>query len=311
MIKKFRRSAAGYEEQLPSDIRTPTTLQSTLNYLLDHIVKDTKTLASVHKFVWDRTRGIRNDFSIQQLTHRDHVTIAVDCLERIARFHILSLHQLSDLKHSEADFSHQQEREQLNNTLLSLIYYYDDHRGRIDFKNEAEFRAYCIIFEIQSQRPDLETRIQFWPPKVLGDERVQTALKLYAAAGNTRDAQGPLQPRTQFLIAQSNYGSFWSLLKSKAVSYLMACVAEIYFNPIRHAALQAIWKAYKRTPPTQQHKNEDWTPSELVKVLGFDARRQATWFCKELGLGFKKNAQGVLHLDWGNRSEATLKGTHS
>ena len=38
MVKRFRRSAAGYDEQLPSDIRTPATLKLTLNYLVHTLV---------------------------------------------------------------------------------------------------------------------------------------------------------------------------------------------------------------------------------------------------------------------------------
>src|SRR5271163_3078455 len=128
MVKRFRRSAAGYDEQLPSDIRTPATLQKTLDYLLGTVVGGGEKLASIHKFVWDRTRGIRNDFSIQQVSKDDDVRIAVDCFERITRFHILSLHQLSNPDNLAGEnFDAHQEREQLNNALLSLMYYYDDH----------------------------------------------------------------------------------------------------------------------------------------------------------------------------------------
>lgn len=39
----------------------------------------------------DRSRAVRNDFTIQQ----DRGPIAIDCHERCARFHILSLHLMS------------------------------------------------------------------------------------------------------------------------------------------------------------------------------------------------------------------------
>ncbi|KAL8865152.1 MAG: hypothetical protein Q9174_007045 [Haloplaca sp. 1 TL-2023] len=177
MVKRYRRPAAGYEEQLPSDIRPPVVLQKTLDYLMDALVGGPEPLEKVHKFVWDRTRAIRNDFSIQQVTKVDELRIAISCFERIARFHILSLHQLS-ASSDAIDFDAYQEREQLNNTLLSLIYYYDDSRHKLVSPNEPEFRAYCIIFEIQDQRPDLEDRAQNWPASILKDRRVQTALKL-------------------------------------------------------------------------------------------------------------------------------------
>ncbi len=307
MVKRFRRSAAGYEEQLPSDIRPPLVLQKTLNYLFDEIIGGSKPLAAVQKFVWDRTRAIRNDFSIQQVTKVADLRIAIDCFERIARFHILSLHQLSKPSADNEDFEPIQEREQLNNTLLSLMYYYDDSRHKMTSPNEAEFRAYCIIFEIQDQRPDLEDRAQQWPKSLLQDRRVQTALKLYAAAGNTSDEQGPLRPRVPFLIAQANIGRFWSIIRSNAVPYLMACVAEVYFGFIRKTALETIWKAYKgkRGGPT---KMEDWILDDLTTALGFDDEGQTQTFCEDHGFTIAEMDSGEAYVDLGSVAGRYLEG---
>lgn len=307
MVKRFRRSAAGYDEQLPSDIRPPAVLQQTLNYLFNDVVGGPQPLATVHKFVWDRTRGIRNDFSIQQVTRTEDLKIAIDCFERIARFHILSLHQLSRLQSEKGEFDAHQEREQLNNTLLSLMYYYDDSRHKLTSPNEAEFRAYCIVFEIQDLRPDLEDRAQSWPRPILKDPRVQTAFKLYAAAGNTADDQGPLRPKTQFLTAQANTRGFWNLVQSHAVSYLMACVAEIYFNLVRRTALEAIWKAYKgkRGGPT---KMEDWTLKDLTPALGFDMEEQTETFCEEHEFEISENESGEVFIDLGSVMTGNLTG---
>ena len=307
MVKRFRRSAAGYDEQLPSDIRPPSVLRDTLNYLIDEVVGGSEPLATVHKFVWDRTRGIRNDFSIQQVSKIEDLRIAIDCFERIARFHILSLHQLSHLQSASGEFDAHQEREQLNNTLLSLMYYYDDSRHTLISPNEAEFRAYCIVFEIQDQRPDLEDRAQNWPRTILKDPRVQTAFRLYAAAGNTADAQGPLLPRTQFLTAQANTGGFWTMVQSNAVSYLMACVSEIYFNLVRRTALEAIWKAYKgkRGGPTRM---EDWTLQCLRPALGFDTEEQTQVFCEEHDFQIAQREDGELYVDLGSVLSGNLTG---
>ncbi|RAQ47173.1 leucine permease transcriptional regulator (SAC3) [Aspergillus flavus] len=301
MLKRFRRSAAGYDEQLPSDIRTPKTLLQTMNYLIRHVIGGPEPLGLIHKFVWDRTRSIRNDFSVQQLTQEDHVKMAVTCLERIARFHIVSLHLLSSPANEEP-FDHHQEREQLNNTMLSLMYYYDDNRGRISFPNEDEFRAYYIIFSILDQRPDLEARVQKWPAELRNSPRVQLALELLAAAGNGWEYQGTLDSKRQNAIAQGFYERFFSLVDSPAVSYLMACVAEIYFNNVRLTAIRSIWKGYCRYPSSQQHKNEEWTVDELTKVLYFDDAEQTIKFCEEQDLEFAENANGDLYLNWGSRN---------
>jgi len=310
MVKRFRRSAAGYDEQLPSDIRPPAVLKKTLDYLFEGVIGGPELLATVHKFVWDRTRGIRNDFSIQQVSKTEDLRIAIDCFERIARFHILSLHQLSRRNAKDIEFDHHQEREQLNNTLLSLMYYYDDSRHKLTSPNEAEFRAYCIIFEIQDQRPDLEDRAQNWPRSILRDQLVQTALKLYGAAANTSDEQGPLRPRTAFSTAQANAGGFWNLVRSNAVSYMMACVAEIYFNLVRSTALEAIWNAYK-VKRGGSAKVEDWILRDLTVALGFDDQDQTATFCEEHEFEVLENDRGEGYVDLGSIVGGHLKGQSS
>ena len=305
MIKRFRRSAAGYDEQLPSDIRPPLVLQKTLNYLLDEVVGGPEPLAAIHKFVWDRTRSIRNDFSIQQVSKVDDLRVAIDCFERIARFHLLALHQLSHPTRENGEFDHFQEREQLNNTLLSLMYYYDDSRHKLTAPNEAEFRAYCIVFEIQSQRPDLEDRAQRWPQPLLCDPRVDTALRLHAAAGNGRDAQGPLRPRNPFAIAQNNYLRFWDMVGSPRVSYLLACAAEIYFHFVRRNAIHAIYRAYR---VGLRGKTEDLTLDYLTRALGFDTEDQVEAFVSEHGFAIREREDGQSHVDLSSVASKTLNG---
>ena len=307
MVKRFRRSAAGYDEQLPSDIRPPVVLKKSLDYLVNDIVGGAEPFSSVHKFVWDRTRGIRNDFSIQQVTKTEDLRLAIECFERIARFHILALHQLSRTDLKDNEFDHHQEREQLNNTLLSLMYYYDDSRHKLASPNEAEFRAYCIIFEVRDQRPDLEDRVQSWPRSILKDPRVQIALKIYAASGNVLDEQGPLRPRTRFSLAQANAGGFWALVDSNGVSYLTACVAEIYFNIVRSSALEQIWKAYKAKRGGSA-KVEDWILADLTPALGFDDDDQTATFCEEHGFVISSGDRDELFVDLGSVASAQIAG---
>jgi len=302
MVKKFRRAAAGLEEQLPSDLRPPSVLKRTCDYLF-HDVVGNAALEKVHHFVWDRTRAIRNDFSIQQLTKPEDLRLAIDCYERIARFHILSIHQLAVLPRPYDKYDAQQEREQLDRTLLSLVQYYDDCRGRLDLPNEAEFRAYCVIFQLQDPIPDLEDRVQSWPKQVLRDKRVPIALDLYAAACNTMDTQGPLKPRASHLIAQQDWQRFWLMVESPQVSYLMACVAEIYFNLVRRTALNALWRSFKSNP---NRSPEDWTVEALLEVLVFDDEQQVHTFCEAYGFSFAQKAEGLEFLDLTSVKERNL-----
>lgn len=301
MVKRFRRSAAGDDEQLPSDIRPPLVLQKTLNYLLEEVVNGPEALSKVHKFVWDRTRAIRNDFSIQQVTEQEDVRIAMDCFERIARFHILALHQLSLPDNVEnSDFDSHQELEQLNKTLLSLTYYYDDNRERVKSPNEAEFRAYIIVIEIQSLRPHLEHRANAWPKPVLEDPQVQTALNLYAACGGIGEDEGPWFAGTSFELDRGNPRNFFASIKSPIVPYLLACVAEIFFYHIRGLVLESIWKEFKERAASPS-KMADWPEDDVRHILGFDDVDQATQFCLSHGLNMttREDGETILGLTGG------------
>ncbi|QIW99584.1 hypothetical protein AMS68_005102 [Peltaster fructicola] len=291
MVKKFRRAAAGIEEQLPSDLRPPHILKQTCDYLFNEVIGQAEHLAKVHHFVWDRTRAIRNDLSIQQLTKPEDVSIAIECYERIARFHIVSLHQLALAEKPYDKYDWQQEREQLDKALVSLMEYYEDNRGKLQLPNEVEFRAYCIIFELKNSTPDIEDRIQSWPQEIAQHPRVRKARELYAAACTTNDLQGPLKPRTQHAIAQQDWHKFWRLIESRGVSYLMGCVAEIYFNFIRGIILQALLKSASAKVLVQ------WDIEHIRHALAFDHEEEVEEFCDRYGLIFK-NVNGQLLLDF-------------
>ncbi|PSK56717.1 SAC3 family protein 1 [Elsinoe australis] len=285
MVKKFRRAAAGIDEQLPSDLRPPQTLKKTCDYLFDTLIGGAESLGTVHHFVWDRTRAIRNDFSIQQITKPGDVEIAIECYERIARFHMLSLHQFAVPEKPYDKYDWYQEREQLDRTLLSLMQYYDDNRDRVNLKNEAEFRAYCIVFQIQDPIPDLEDRVSCFPRDIKNHPRVRIALDLYSAACNILDPQGPLKPREPHPVAREDWNGFFKTVESNQVSYLMACVSEIYFNMVRKQTLNAIWKSFKRQGSTAVIT--DFSLDYLTDLLRFDDFDQTRNFCEHYSFGFK------------------------
>jgi hypothetical protein len=284
MVKKFRRAAAGIEEQLPSDLRTPKVLSQTCDYLFNELIGNASELGRVHNFVWDRTRAIRNDFTILQVSSPDQLSHAVDCLERIARFHILSLHQLAGVKEKDFQYDWQQDREQLDRTLVSLIQYYDDSRGKIALPNEPEFRAYLIVFQLQD--PDMEDRVQSWPREIVQHPRIRKAMKLYAAAGDTSSLQGPLRPPATLPIAQQNWHRFWNLVASKRTSYLTACVAEINFNIVRRVALQALTKS------VSPRATADFSVEEMCIMLEFNDGYEAEEYLACYNVTFSDRDEG-------------------
>jgi hypothetical protein len=284
MVKKFRRAAAGIEEQLPSDLRKPHVLSQTCDYLFNEVVANAPELGRVHHFVWDRTRAIRNDFTILQVSAPEDLSHAVDCLERIARFHILSLHQMAGVKEKDFQYDWQQDREQLDRTLVSLMQYYDDSRGKIPLPNESEFRAYLIVFQLQD--PDMEDRVQSWPQDLVRHPRIRKAMKLYAAAGSTSSFQGPLRPAAKLPIAQQDWQRFWCLVESDATSYLTACVAEINFNLIRRVALQSLYKS------VNQRATADFSVDEFCDMLAFNDGFEAEDYLACYSITFQDRDEG-------------------
>jgi hypothetical protein len=298
MVKIFKRSAAGDEEQLPSDLRPPRVLLRTCEYLFDDLIGNAPSLAKVHNFVWNRTRAIRRDFSIQQVSKPDDLRIAIECYERIARFHILSLHDLSQPIKPYPEYDYKQDREQLDKTLLSLMQYYDDSRDRIELPNEPEFRAYCIVFQIQDFTPDLEDRVQTWPIEVARDSRVQTALELYAAAGSITELKGPLKTSAiQQFNAQQDWQVFFNLVESARVSFLMGCVAEIFFNFVRHQTLDCIVRSAPKFRQTGRPNPNHFVEIETLRnLLAFDEEDEVIDFCARYGLQVTENGD-ELNLD--------------
>lgn len=295
MVKKFKRPGAGDGDQLPSDLRPPHVLKITCDYLFRELLTNAPSLASVHGFIWDRTRAIRNDFSIQQVTKLEDVQIAIECFERIARFHILALHQMAtpesrqQARKAEIIYDPQQEREQLDRTLLSLMQYYDDYRGRLELANEAEIRSYCVIFQLDSMQTDIEDRVQSWPRALLGDRRVQSAVQLYAAACTTFRRLGPFKAlATEHVVARQDWESFWKLTKSTKISYLQACVAEIYFHLLRDMVLRSIVRAMRVSKAVNGRFNPstDWSLHDLRNLFYFDDDEQLVAFCARYDLEF-------------------------
>ncbi|KAF2418922.1 hypothetical protein EJ08DRAFT_563870, partial [Tothia fuscella] len=295
MIKIFRRSAAGVDEQLPSDLRPPKVLLATVKYMFGEFLDENEsTLDVVHPFLWDRTRAVRNDFSILQLSDLPSVRIQIECYEQIARFHILTLHQVGAPASVPERYNWQQDREQLDRTLLSIQNFYRNYQTQYRSPNEAEFRAYSIIFALDNKSSSLEDALQSWGKDIQNDKRVQTAVALYAAANEIVNPKGPLQPAARVATAQQNWDRFWKIMASDHVPYLMACVCEIQFNLIRRGILTSIWSAF-RVSPTRG--TEDWTLEVLGETLFLEDEEETQAFVENQGFSVAEKADGTPYLD--------------
>lgn len=311
MIKAYGRSSAGQDAPLPSDIRMPSALRKTLDYLIQDVLGDENRLATVHNFLWDRTRSIRRDFTFQQasLTAADYID-EVYCLETIARFHVIALHQMSDPFNTSDDFSEHQEIEQLGRTLLSLIHTYEDCKSqKIQCDNEAEFRAYFVIYH--ARNPAMMEAVQDWGKNFWESDEIQTATALVECLHNIWEINGPLKPQSASEIALNMYSRFFKIIRQAEVSYTTACFAEIHFNSVRKTALMTILSAYRK----QREQTTDWTLPTLNTYLHFDTLDDAEAFIEGHGLYIKEGAEEA-YLDFNSGSSLTepetkIKQPHS
>ena len=211
---------------------------------------------STHGFVRDRTRGIRQDFTLQN--YRGVETI--DCHEQIARYHILCIHQLA---HDDR-FVLQQEMEQLQKTMTTLNELYDDaKKDGIACPNEPEFRAYQILIYIHDT--ECQRAAQRWGFSD-SDLGVQQALRLHQAAFR-------------------NASRFFNLLRRRETTYLMGCIAEAHFHYIRGEHFRKMRVAY----------NKDTTAVTLTDVerqLGFDHKSDLDRYLEHFGIETAVDGQG-------------------
>ncbi|KAI9244721.1 SAC3/GANP/Nin1/mts3/eIF-3 p25 family-domain-containing protein [Sporodiniella umbellata] len=238
-VKAYRRSAAGNDQPLPTDVRSPEALVATLDYLMNDILS-VHTLEKCHAFIRDRTRSIRQDFTLQNI--RDVTAIQVH--ERIARFHILCLHEMCGME--ESKFSEQQETEQLRKVLLSLMEFYEDLREEgIETPNEPEFRSYYILTHIRDKDVAKQTMSQ--PINIFKHQHVQLALKFHAMAQRSNEIEETSSRRNKAsnaLASKNSYSSFFKWIKHQNTPFLMACLLETHFAEVRKGALKAMNVGY-------------------------------------------------------------------
>ncbi|RFU35862.1 hypothetical protein B7463_g507, partial [Scytalidium lignicola] len=282
MVKALARSAAGQDAPLPMDVRSPAALRRTLDYLIHKVLGDESPLASVHGFLWDRTRAIRRDFVFQSSMNSNELLDQIYCLERITRFHVIALHHMSKDGIVAEDFSEQQEVEQLGKALLSLIHAYEDCQAQgISCANESEFRAYYVLFN--SHNSGILEIVQDWGWKFWGEsEVIKIAVNLVETLQNTWDSRGPLKPHSTTDAALNAYSRFFSIIRNPKVSYTMACFAEIYLNSVRKSVLTTIVAAYRK----QRDQTKDWTLSRLNAYMHFDDELEIVAFAEAYGLRF-------------------------
>lgn len=250
---------------------------------------------ATHAFIRDRTRSIRQDFTVQNYRGRE----AIECHERIARYHILCLHCLCD----NPNFSEQQEMEQLRKVLQSLVEFYKDNKkssAPFPLPNEAEFRSYYALVFLRDQ--DVSRQLETLPEDIFFSEPMMRSLSFRSLAQRSNDRF--VQNNSE--AAQNLFTRFFRSLKSSA-TYLEACILETWFGSIRTGALKALRQAFGGMKAVQISQV---SVEVLVSMLGFDDTEQLVAFCNYLGLELVLDENGRPIAVWFKRN-VTWEGESS
>lgn len=265
-VKQYSRSSADQEAPLPFELRPVGVLQMTMGYLLHRIVElcdsPDVNVGDWYHFLWDRTRGIRKDITQQEMCCQG----SVELVEQCARFHIHCSARL--VAEEPAVFDQKINTENLTKCLQTLKYMYHDlHLKGESCPNEAEFRAYIILLNLNDG--NFMWEVQQLKPDIQKSPEVKFAMDVYSA------------------LDKNNYVRFFKLVKT--TTYLNACVLMRYFVQVRNKALETLLRSYSNRSMSVQYPL-----SKLVRVLGFDDTESAADFFISHGLKIEMDTYLIL-----------------
>ncbi|XP_043690604.1 SAC3 family protein C isoform X2 [Telopea speciosissima] len=212
-VKKFCRTMSTKHVQ-ESDVRPLPVLRDTLCYLLNLLDSSEQPFEVVHDFVFDRTRSIRQDLSMQNIVNDE----AIHMYEEMVKFHIVSHHKLLCCNcNVNISSMYYLNLEQLRKSLSSLYGMYDANRKSSTIsKNESEFRSFYVLLHLgsnsQSVRlasPILKSKELCFTRKVLRSFRL------------------------------GNYYCFFNTIAAES-SYLQYCLMEPCINELRILVVSCI-----------------------------------------------------------------------
>lgn len=246
-VKKFCRTISAKHMQA-SDVRPLPVLEDTLAYLLNLLDSTDHPFEVVHDFIFDRTRSIRQDLSMQNIVDDKSIYM----YEKMVKFHVISHLKLQRCR-SSSDISsvHYLNMEQLTKALTSLYNLYDANRdsGTV-YGNEAEFHSLYVLLHLDSNTQPMGESLSLWFRFVL--HPIIRSKEMCFARSVLRFYQ------------MGNYMRFFSTISAEA-SYLQYCILEPYINKVRALSLSYINNAgYKLHPYPLVHL------SKLLKMKESD-----------------------------------------
>ncbi|KAK2354251.1 SAC3/GANP/Nin1/mts3/eIF-3 p25 family [Trifolium repens] len=230
-VKKFCRTISIKDVQA-SDMRPLNVLEDTLNYLLGLVDSKEHPFEVVHDFIFDRTRSIRQDLTMQNIVNKK----AIYMYEGMVKFHVISLHKLwCSMGDPNIASMHHLNMEQLTKTLSSLFNLYEANRNSNDVhENEAEFHSLYVLLNLGSHSKPMGEPLSLWFSHV--STPILKSKEMCFARSIVRS------------FRLGNYINFFRTVAADA-SYLQYCIMEPYINEVRSLALSYInFGGYKLHP---------------------------------------------------------------
>ncbi|RDX82966.1 SAC3 family protein C, partial [Mucuna pruriens] len=230
-VKKFCRTISTKYVQA-SDMRPITVLEDTLNYLLSLLESKEHSFEVVHDFVFDRTRSIRQDITMQNIVNKK----AIYMYEGMVKFHVISHYKLwCSMSYPNTASMHHLNMEQLTKTLTSLFNLYEANRNSNHVhENEAEFHSLYVLLHLGSNSQPMGEPLSLW------FRRVSTPV--------LKSKEMCFARRILRSFRLGNYKDFFCTAAAQA-SYLQFCIMMPYINDVRALALSCInFGGYKLHP---------------------------------------------------------------
>ncbi|RAL52098.1 hypothetical protein DM860_014925 [Cuscuta australis] len=175
-VKKFCRTiSTKYVKD--SDLRPLPVLEGTLDYLFNLLHSTTRPFEVVHDFLFDRSRSIRQDLSMQNCSG----TKVISMYERMVKFHIISHHELRQCSGPTISSTLHLNMDQLKKALTTLFDLYEANRiSQCINTNEAEFHACYVLLHLSSeiQGDSLCLWFRQVPPEILKSKEMCFARRI-------------------------------------------------------------------------------------------------------------------------------------
>ncbi|KAK9122598.1 hypothetical protein Sjap_012200 [Stephania japonica] len=204
----------------PSDVRPLQVLQGTLTYLLNLFNNSSEyPFEVVHDFIFDRTRAIRQDLSMQNVVDDQ----AVCMHEEMVKFHIISHYRLSRcIDNPHASSLRHLNMEQLLKSLTSLYDLYEaNQKSSSVTKNKAEFYSFYVLLQLGSKSQLMGESLSLWFRRLAASSIIKSKEMCFARR----------------VLRMGSFTRFIATTASEA-SHLQLCIMEPY---IAEFALAKLW----------------------------------------------------------------------